>query len=53
LAPAVLAGVFMPLRNRVVADTVGSLIEFEILLVLDCDSLTREDKYDKRYVCLT
>jgi hypothetical protein len=25
-------GVFMPLRNRVMADMVGNLIEFEILL---------------------
>jgi hypothetical protein len=28
-----LAGVFMPLRNRVMADMVGNLIEFEILLL--------------------
>jgi hypothetical protein len=27
------AGVFMPFRNRVVADMVGNLIEFEILLL--------------------
>jgi hypothetical protein len=27
------AGVFMPLRNRVVADMVSNLIEFEILLL--------------------
>jgi hypothetical protein len=27
------AGGFMPLRNRVVADMVGNLIEFEILLL--------------------
>jgi hypothetical protein len=34
VAPAVvLAGVFMPLRNRVVADMVGNLIEFETLLL--------------------
>jgi hypothetical protein len=29
----VLAGVFMPLRNRVVADMVGNLIEFKTLLL--------------------
>jgi hypothetical protein len=28
-----LAGVFMPLRNRVMADMVGNLIEFKILLL--------------------
>jgi hypothetical protein len=29
----VLTGVFMPLRNKVMADMVGNLIEFKILLL--------------------
>jgi hypothetical protein len=31
--PVILIGVFMPLRNRVVANIVGNLIKFKILLL--------------------